>query len=54
MPPRILERYRHKSLGEHVQEALPGAYVVKTLNTVNYQLMVDARKVGSADHDLFV
>ena len=54
MPPRILEKFRNKSLGEHVQEALPGAYVVKTLNTVNYQLMVDARKVGSGDHDLFV
>jgi 8-hydroxy-5-deazaflavin:NADPH oxidoreductase len=54
MPPRILEKFRNKSLGEHVQEALPGAYVVKTLNTVNYQIMVDARKVGSADHDLFV
>lgn len=54
MPPRILERFREKSLGEQVQEALSGAYVVKTLNTVNYQLMVDAKKVGGADHDLFV
>lgn len=54
IPPRILEEYRNVSLGEKVQEALPDAYVVKTLNTINYNLMVDARKVGSAGHNLFL
>jgi len=55
MPPRILESLGNsKSLGEEIQKAAPGAFVIKTLNTVNYNLMVDARKVNSADHNLFL
>jgi len=55
MPPRIIEGLGgHTSLGEEIQKALPGAYVVKTLNTVNSNLMVDARKVNNGDHSLFV
>lgn len=54
MPPRILEDFRIVSLGERVQEALPGAFVVKTLNTINYNLMVDARKVANGSHSLFL
>lgn len=53
MPPRLLEDFRNVSLGEQIQNALPGAYVVKTLNTVNYQLMIDARKVSNGHHSLF-
>jgi len=34
------------SLGEHVQKALPHARVVKTLNTVNCDIMVDPAKAG--------
>ena len=54
MPPRILEEYSVVSLGERIQQALPGAYVVKTLNTVNANLMVDARKAGRGSHTLFL
>lgn len=55
MPPRILEGYgNHTSLGEKIQAALPGAFVVKTLNTVNCNLMVDAKLVAKGDHHLFI
>lgn len=55
MPPQVLEGLGNSnSLGEEVQKALPNAYVVKTLNTVNYKLMVDAREVNKGDHHLFV
>ena len=54
MPPGILKEFRVKSLGEHIQEALPTSFVVKTLNTINYKLMVDARIVNKGIHDLFI
>ena len=55
MPPSILKGLGNTtSLGEQIQEALPGAYVVKALNTVNYKLMVDARAVNNGDHNLFI
>jgi 8-hydroxy-5-deazaflavin:NADPH oxidoreductase len=55
MPPRILEGYgNHTSLGEKIQDALPNAFVVKTLNTVNCNLMVDAKLVANGDHHLFI
>lgn len=54
MPPRILEKYQTVSLGEHMQEWLPDAYVVKALNTMNYKLMVDARLVNNGSHNLFI
>ena len=53
-PPRILDRYVTTSLGETIQQLLPSAHVVKTLNTINYKLMVDAREVNSGNHDLFL
>jgi hypothetical protein len=42
------------SLGEQIQRAYPGAKVVKTLNTVNALVMVNAALVGQADHTMFV
>jgi predicted dinucleotide-binding enzyme len=55
MPPRILENLGNStSLGEEIQNLLPDSYVVKTLNTVNYKLMVDARLINNGDHNLFV
>jgi predicted dinucleotide-binding enzyme len=42
------------SLGEQIQRAFPGIKVVKTLNTVNCQLMVDPRRVAGGDHTVFV
>jgi 8-hydroxy-5-deazaflavin:NADPH oxidoreductase len=42
------------SLGEQIQREFPEAKVVKTLNTVNCFLMVDASKVNGGDHDMFM
>lgn len=41
------------SLGQQIQNALPEAKVVKTLNTVNCEVMVDPHKVPGA-HTLFL
>jgi 8-hydroxy-5-deazaflavin:NADPH oxidoreductase len=54
MPPRILENFRDVSLGEKIQEVLPNSYVVKTLNTVNYNVMVNPKKVNGGKHSIFV
>jgi predicted dinucleotide-binding enzyme len=42
------------SIGEQLQREFPDAKVVKTLNTVNCFLMVDATKVNGGDHDMFM
>lgn len=42
------------SLGEQIQRAFPGAKVVKTLNTVNANLMVAPRQLAGGDHTMFV
>lgn len=55
MPPRILDGLGgHTSLGEEIQRRFPNSFVVKTLNTVNYKLMIDAREVNGGDHNLFL
>lgn len=41
------------SLGEELQQTVPEARVVKTLNTINHQLMVDPSLVPGS-HDVFV
>ncbi|GAC1667987.1 MAG: NAD(P)-binding domain-containing protein [Candidatus Acidiferrum sp.] len=41
------------SLGEEVQKALPGAWVVKALNTVNCEVMVNPKLVNG-ESDLFI
>jgi len=46
MPPALLI-CNTDSLGEHVQKALPYAKVVKTLNIVNCEVMVNPSKGGS-------
>lgn len=54
MPPRILEGLGNSiSLGEEIQRTIPGAQVVKTLNTVNCQVMVKPKLVNGGDHTLF-
>ena len=45
MPPSLL-MCNTESLGEHVQKALPYARVVKTLNIVNCEVMIDPSKGG--------
>ena len=42
------------SLGEQVQKAVPGAKVVKALNTINAVVMTDPKRVGGGNHDLLI
>lgn len=42
------------SLGEQVQREVPGAKVVKTLNTVNAYVMIAPKALAGGDHTLFV
>jgi predicted dinucleotide-binding enzyme len=52
MPPSLLTTST-ESLGEQLQLAFPDAKVVKTLNTVNCNVMVEPSRVPG-DHDIFV
>lgn len=42
------------SLGEQAQRTLPASKVVKALNTVTAQLMVDAKRVADGQHDALI
>lgn len=53
MPPHLFVS-NTDSLGERLQAALPDTKVVKTLNTINCQVMVDPSRVAGAEHDVFV
>jgi predicted dinucleotide-binding enzyme len=53
MPPTLFVS-NSDSLGEQIQNAFPGAKVVKTLNTVTAFVMVDPGRVGDGDHHAFV
>jgi predicted dinucleotide-binding enzyme len=46
--------FNYTSLGESIQAALPATKVVKTLNTLNCTLMIDANKLANGDHNLFI
>ena len=47
MPPSLIPQYTNtNSLGEEIQKLLPEANVVKTLNIVNCEVMVNAKKAG--------
>jgi 8-hydroxy-5-deazaflavin:NADPH oxidoreductase len=52
MPPSLLISNTN-SLGEEVQKALPGAFVVKTLNIVSNEVMVDPGITGG-DPTMFI
>lgn len=52
MPPR-LSVVNDDSLGEQIQAAFPEARVVKSLNTMNCQVMVDPARVPG-DHNVFM
>lgn len=55
MPPSLLPAYsNNRSLGEHIQQILPKAFVVKALNTVTARLMVNALLVNDGNHNLFI
>lgn len=54
-PPAMMEGYgSHWSMGEAVQNWLPHTRVVKALNTVTAQLMVNADLVNDGHHHLFI
>jgi predicted dinucleotide-binding enzyme len=53
MPPSLFVS-NTDSLGERIQRALPKTKVVKTLNTTNALLQVDARRLAGGDHHIFV
>jgi 8-hydroxy-5-deazaflavin:NADPH oxidoreductase len=42
------------SLGEQIQRQFPGAKVVKALNTLTADLMVNPRRLANGDHTVFV
>jgi len=52
--PPILFTGNSDSLGEQLQRALPETKVVKSLNTVNANLMVNAGSLAGGEHDVFV
>lgn len=53
MPPSLFFR-GDDSIGEQVQKALPGAHVVKALNTISASVMIDPARVAGGEHDLFL
>lgn len=53
MPP-TLTISNTDSLGEQIQRACPEAKVVKALNTVNAELMVNPHKLANGDHTMLV
>lgn len=53
MPPSLFVN-NTDSLGEQIQHAFPQVKVVKTLNTVNANIMVNPRQVANGDHHVFV
>jgi len=53
-PPPSLFVSNTDSLGEQIQRAFAELRVVKTLNTVNCDVMVDASRVAGGEHTMFV
>jgi 8-hydroxy-5-deazaflavin:NADPH oxidoreductase len=53
MPPKSLAADT-TSLGEKIQVAFPNTKVVKTLNTMNCQVMVDPKQLAGGNHTVFV
>jgi predicted dinucleotide-binding enzyme len=53
MPPTLFTGTTD-SLGEQIQRAFPDTNVVKTLNTINCQVMVNPGRVAGGDHDVFM
>ena len=54
MPPAVLTYDGGASLAEEIQRTLPGARVVKTLNTLTASLMVNPRQLAGGDHSIFL
>jgi predicted dinucleotide-binding enzyme len=54
MPPMLFAAAASESLGEQLQKAFPDVKVVKTLNTVTAEIMVNPGKIGGGDHQMFM
>jgi predicted dinucleotide-binding enzyme len=52
--PPTLTVCNDNSLGEEIQKAFPETFVVKSLNTMNCNLMVDPMLLNGGDHHVFV
>ncbi|MDX1582795.1 MAG: NAD(P)-binding domain-containing protein [Thermoanaerobaculia bacterium] len=52
--PPVLSVSNGDSLGEQIQREFPRAKVVKTLNTINSDLMVDPGELAGGEHTMFV
>jgi predicted dinucleotide-binding enzyme len=50
--PKVL--FEGESVGERIQRAFPRTRVVKALNTMNCNVMVDPARVASGEHDLLL
>ncbi len=53
LPPRLTIG-NDNSLGEEIQKLLPDTKVVKALNTINYELMVNPGQLNNGHIDLFI
>ncbi len=53
MPPTLFVS-NDDSLGEQIQREYPNVRVVKSLNTMNNQIMLNPASLGAADHTVFV
>lgn len=53
MPPRLTV-CNDNSLGEQIQRLLPETNVVKALNTVNYEVMIDPGKINNGQLNAFI
>ena len=53
MPP-TLAIVNDNSIGEEIQKHFPETKVVKSLNTLNSNLMTNPNAVGGGDHDIFM
>jgi 8-hydroxy-5-deazaflavin:NADPH oxidoreductase len=53
MPPKSMAA-DITSLGEKIQAAFPNTKVVKTLNTMNCQIMVDPKQLADGKHTVFI
>ncbi|KFE68591.1 NADPH-dependent F420 reductase [Hyalangium minutum] len=53
MPPTLFAG-NTDSLGERLQAAFPETHVIKTLNTVTAEIMVNPGRIGGGDHVMFI
>lgn len=53
LPPTLFV-VNSNSLGEEIQNAFPGVYVVKTLNTMWCGIMVNPNMINGGDHTVFI